>query len=124
MFAGELVGGGGALILWRDISSHIWKCLVGKRGLEKGNILKPCILAVKEAHERGLENGKHKDVLYLLISVQVCWAGRQRGLVMRRGKSSAKSTNVDPKKSRQDAFLKHSVVAPKLAAQSTTHMPA
>lgn len=24
MLAGELVGGGGALVLWRDITSHIW----------------------------------------------------------------------------------------------------
>lgn len=25
MLASELVGGGGALVLWRDITSHIWK---------------------------------------------------------------------------------------------------
>lgn len=24
MLAGELVGGGGALVLWRNITSHIW----------------------------------------------------------------------------------------------------
>lgn len=24
MLAGELVGGGGPLVLWRDITSHIW----------------------------------------------------------------------------------------------------
>ena len=38
VLAGELVGGGGALMLWRDITSHIWKCLVGKQRVGNGGL--------------------------------------------------------------------------------------
>ena len=123
MFSGELVGGGGALILWRDISSHIWKCLVGKRGLEKGDILKPCILAVKEVSGPREWQAQNSPVSRNVSASMLGWKATQT----HRSISGAANPRLNPRCQSVSPGVptsSMSVVAPKLAVQSTTHMPA
>lgn len=113
MLAGELVGGGRAFVLWRDITSHIWNNQrVSDNFWGGAYILKPCILAVGET-QASLE-GEYQDFLSLV------WEKVWREML---GESAnlRQILNVDPKRSRaRRSSINIFVVAPKLEAQSTT----
>ena len=123
MFAGELVGGRGALVLWRDITSHIWKCLVGERTtVGKSGHTEALHLGCDKI--QSLNSDKHKVLLNMLVQCQYAAQAKRGRTDWCRGQSSAKSTTSIQRSRAGRAFLKHSVVAPKLTAQSTTHVPA